>query len=59
MDHGKRDVRVSMEDGFAIASLFEAAGWAIEMIEHDKGHMIPVEHHESLTEWLLTFTDLS
>ena len=57
--HGKRDVWVSLEDGFAIASLFEAAGWAIEMIEHDKGHMIPVEHHESLTEWLLTFTDLS
>ena len=57
--HGERDVRVSMEDGFAIASLFEAAGWAIEMIEHKKGHMIPTEYHEALQEWLATFTDLS
>ncbi len=57
--HGKRDVRVSLEDGFAIASLFEGCGWAIEMIEHDKGHMIPVEHHDSLKEWLKTFSDLS
>ena len=57
--HGERDVRVSLEDGFAIASLFDAAGWAIEMIEHKKGHMIPNEHHESLQEWLATFTDSS
>ena len=57
--HGERDIRVSLEDGFAIASLFEAAGWAIEMIEHKKGHMIPTEHHDSLLEWLATFTDLS
>ena len=55
--HGERDVRVSLEDGFAIASLFEGAGWAIEMIEHKKGHMIPNEYHESIQEWLATFND--
>ena len=40
--HGEKDVRVPIEDGWAIAHLFESAGWAVELIEHPKGHMIPV-----------------
>mgnify|MGYP001358305379 FL=1 len=53
--HGERDVRVPIEDGWAIAHLFETAGWAVELVEHKKGHMIPIEHHDELTEWLKTF----
>ena len=53
--HGERDVRVPIEDGWAIAHLFETAGWAVELVEHSKGHMIPIEHHDELTEWLKTF----
>ena len=54
--HGNRDLRVPMEDGWAVAHLFESAGWAVELIEHKKGHMIPIEHHDALREWLTTFT---
>jgi predicted esterase len=50
--HGTRDVRVPIEDGWAVAHLFEAAGWALELIEHEKGHMIPTEHHDAVREWL-------
>jgi predicted esterase len=50
--HGERDVRVSIQDGWAVAHTFEAAGWALELIEHKKGHMIPMEHHDALKEWL-------
>jgi predicted esterase len=51
--HGERDVRVSIQDGWAVAHTFEAAGWALELIEHPKGHMIPMEHHDALKEWLV------
>ena len=54
--HGEKDVRVPIEDGWAIAHLFESAGWAVELIEHQKGHMIPIEHHPALREWLTTFS---
>jgi predicted esterase len=53
--HGERDVRVPIEDGWAVAHLFETAGWAVELVEHKKGHMIPIEHHSEITEWLKTF----
>ncbi len=54
--HGEKDVRVPIEDGWAIAHLFESAGWAVELIEHPKGPMIPIEHHPALREWLTTFS---
>jgi predicted esterase len=53
--HGERDIRVPIEDGWAVAHLFESAGWAVELVEHKKGHMIPLEHHDEITEWLKTF----
>ena len=54
--HGEKDVRVPIEDGWAVAHLFETAGWAVELVEHQKGHMIPTEHHDALKEWLTTIT---
>src|SRR6056300_230877 len=54
--HGEKEVRVPTEDGWAIAHLFETAGWSVELVEHPKGHMIPLEHHDALHEWLCTFT---
>jgi predicted esterase len=53
--HGEKDVRVPIEDGWSVAHLFEAGGWSVELIEHKKGHMIPLEHHDSIKEWLETF----
>ena len=54
--HGIKDLRVPIEDGWAVAHLFESAEWAVELIEHPKGHMIPLEHHDALKEWLITFS---
>ena len=34
--HGEKDVRVPIEDGWAVANLFEAGGWSVELIEHNK-----------------------
>ena len=53
--HGEKDVRVPIEDGWSVAHLFEACGWSVELIEHKKGHMIPLEYHDSIKEWLETF----
>lgn len=55
--HGVRDVRVPIEDGWAVAHLFEAAGWSVELVEHQKGHMIPTEHHDVLKDWLHDFVN--
>lgn len=50
--HGERDHRVSLEAGKEIAEIFEESGWDVTRIEHEKGHMIPIEFHFSLKEWL-------
>ena len=55
--HGVRDVRVPIEDGWAVAHLFEAAGWSVELVEHQKGHMVPTEHHDVLKDWLDDFVN--
>ncbi|HII87396.1 MAG: alpha/beta fold hydrolase [Candidatus Poseidoniaceae archaeon] len=57
--HGERDLRVSIQDGWAVVHTFEAAGWALELIEHKKGHMIPMEHHDALKEWLTALGQVS
>ena len=54
--HGEKDVRVPLEDCWAVAHRFESAGWSVELLEHRKGHMIHVEHHDALKEWLTTFS---
>ena len=50
--HGQRDHRVSIADGRVICDLFADAGWNMTTITHEKGHMIPTEHHEEIRQWL-------
>ena len=50
--HGESDHRVSLEAGLEIPELFEESGWDVEIIRHQKGHMIPMEFHDSLKDWL-------
>ena len=50
--HGECDHRVSLEAGLEIPELFEEAGWDVHRIQHRKGHMIPIEFHENLKDWL-------
>ncbi|HIF46671.1 MAG TPA: hypothetical protein EYQ73_07785 [Candidatus Poseidoniales archaeon] len=50
--HGEQDHRVSLESGAEIAELFEQANWDVTRIQHQKGHMIPIEFHFSIKKWL-------
>jgi len=51
--HGETDHRVSLEAGLEIPQIFEEAEWNVEKIQHSKGHMIPVEFHNSIRNWLI------
>ena len=50
--HGESDHRVSLEAGLEIPEIFEESGWSVTRIQHHKGHMIPIEFHEQVKEWL-------
>ncbi|MBJ64281.1 MAG: hypothetical protein CMB55_05765 [Euryarchaeota archaeon] len=50
--HGESDNRVSLDAGLEIPEIFESSGWNVTRIEHHKGHMIPLEHHDSVAYWL-------
>ena len=50
--HGESDHRVSLEAGLEIPEIFEESGWNVTRIQHHKGHMIPIEFHEQVKEWL-------
>ena len=50
--HGESDHRVSLEAGMEIPAIFEESGWEVTRIQHRKGHMIPIEFHFSVREWL-------
>ncbi|MBA4694250.1 MAG: alpha/beta fold hydrolase [Candidatus Poseidoniales archaeon] len=50
--HGEKDHRVSLDAGIEIAEIFEESGWDVTRIQHSKGHMIPIEFHFSIKEWL-------
>ena len=50
--HGESDHRVSLNAGLEIPEIFEESGWEVTRIQHHKGHMIPIEFHEQVKEWL-------
>ncbi len=50
--HGESDHRVSLDAGLEIPLIFEESGWDVLRIQHSKGHMIPIEFHFSIKEWL-------
>ena len=50
--HGESDHRVSLEAGLEIPEIFEESGWNVTRIQHHKGHMIPIDFHEQVKEWL-------
>ncbi len=50
--HGESDHRVSLDAGLEIPEIFEESGWDVTRIQHHKGHMIPIEFHSQVKEWL-------
>ena len=50
--HGEEDNRVSLEAGLEIAEIFSESGWDLTQVQHPKGHMIPIEFHFLIKEWL-------
>ena len=51
--HGESDHRVSLEAGLEIPELFLESGWDVTKIQHHKGHMIPIEYHANVKDWLI------
>lgn len=54
--HGEMDQRVPLDDGRDVADIFEESGWDVTRIEHSKGHMIPLEYHATIRQWLESFS---
>ena len=52
--HGESDHRVSLEAGLEIPELFLESGWDVTKIQHHKGHMIPIEYHANVKDWLVS-----
>jgi len=50
--HGETDHRVTLQAGLEIPEIFEEAGWDITRIQHSRGHMIPIEFHFTIKDWL-------
>ena len=50
--HGESDHRVSLDAGLEIPEIFEESGWDVTRIQHHKGHMIPIEFHTQVKQWL-------
>jgi predicted esterase len=50
--HGVADSMVSMESGEEIVDIFMQGNWEVTKISHAKGHMIPIEFHNKMKEWL-------
>tara|TARA_B100000459_G_C8558443_1_gene192830 strand:+ start:442 stop:1020 length:579 start_codon:yes stop_codon:yes gene_type:complete len=51
--HGESDHRVSLKAGLEIPELFLESGWDVTKIQHHKGHMIPIEYHANVKDWLI------
>ena len=49
---GESDHRVSLDAGLEIPEIFEESGWDVAKFQHKKGHMIPIEFHAAVREWL-------
>lgn len=50
--HGETDHRVTLDAGLEIPIIFEESGWDVTRVQHSKGHMIPIEFHLSISQWL-------
>ena len=50
--HGETDHRVTLDAGLEIPIIFEESGWDVTRVQHSKGHMIPIEFHLSIRQWL-------
>lgn len=50
--HGESDHRVSLDAGLEIPKIFEESGWHVTRVQHHKGHMIPIEFHGQVKQWL-------
>ena len=50
--HGESDSLVPIESGEKIVEIFSQGGWEVARISHAKGHMIPIEFHNDMKNWL-------
>ena len=50
--HGESDSLIPIQSGEEIAELFMQENWEVTKISHSRGHMIPIEFHNKMKDWL-------
>tara|TARA_Y100001978_G_scaffold203493_1_gene230005 strand:+ start:4041 stop:4664 length:624 start_codon:yes stop_codon:yes gene_type:complete len=50
--HGYSDEIIKYEDSMNIVKIFEDEGWNVTKISHKKGHMIPLEFHQQIIDFI-------
>tara|TARA_B100001113_G_C21107302_1_gene621474 strand:+ start:674 stop:1294 length:621 start_codon:yes stop_codon:yes gene_type:complete len=50
--HGSSDEIITYKDAENLVDIFEDEGWIVTKIRHKKGHMIPLEHHDEVIEFV-------
>ena len=50
--HGFSDDIIKYDDAENLVDIFEEMGWAVTKISHKKGHMIPLEFHGEVIEFV-------
>lgn len=50
--HGYSDDIIKYEDSKNLVKIFEEEGWNVNQINHKKGHMIPLETHQDIIDFI-------
>ena len=50
--HGRDDEIIKFEESMDLVHLFEQEGWDVTKVIHEKGHMIPLEYHKQIQEFI-------
>jgi len=50
--HGTGDELIKFEEAIELVNIFEEEGWEVTKIKHEKGHIIPLEHHNKVIDFV-------
>ena len=50
--HGTGDKLIKFEEAIELVKIFEEEGWEVTKIKHEKGHLIPLEYHDEIVDFV-------
>ena len=50
--HGKNDEIIPFNEAVTLAEILEDENWDVTRIIHEKGHVIPLEHHDDIAKFI-------